>query len=317
MEGKNKDLLQFKYVARGEERMISAEPLYSDITVTAIESLYQYRLAPKFTHPGERHDLHEFFYVVQGNMKVITGKETYYLTEGDFIIIPPNTFHSMWPNKCYSYSVSIAFSCEGLQDELTTLKIAKLSDAEKDCLNMVVKNYTNNFKEPRFSFPAPAKLKNDFAFRQIIKNELENLLILITRDFEEQEHKEKELLSALNLTIAQRVKDYIEEHYKEKILLDDISHALGYSVGHLCRAFKKKNEISIVNYILLRRIQESMLMLDMGNSLQEVSDELGFDSVQYFCKIFKRFTNITPKQYKRTAGKDHYVVYDMFLAALN
>ncbi len=317
MKEENRQLKQFKYVARGEERMIIAEPLYSEISVTAIESLYQYRLAPKFTHPGERHDLHEFFYVIQGNMKVITSKTTYYLTEGDFIIIPPNTFHSMWPDKCYSYSVSIAFSCEGLNDDLTTLKIAKLNQLEKDCLTSAVKNYTHNFETDRFSFPFTSKPANEYAFRQIIKNELEKLLIFITRDFEEQEHEEKERLSEVNLSIAEKVKQYIEEHYKEKILLEEISDAIGYSVGHLSRTFKKKNEISVVNYILLRRVQEAMLMLDRGDALQQVSDELGFDSVQYFCKIFKRFTNITPKRYQQTAGKDHYIVYDMFVSALN
>ena len=128
----------------------------------------------------------------------------------------------MWPNNCYSYSVSIAFSCKGLNDELITLKTAKLSSLEKGCLISAVKNYTNNLNRDTIFFPFIATPSKEYAFRQVIKNELENLLIFITRDFEEQALKEKESLSKDNFSIADQVKNYIEEHYKEKILLDDI-----------------------------------------------------------------------------------------------
>ncbi|MBQ7948825.1 MAG: AraC family transcriptional regulator [Clostridia bacterium] len=314
---KNKKLQYHYRSGKGEDHIIEAEPLYSEVRVQAIQSLYQYRLAPDFKHPGESHDLHEFFYVMQGKMKVITRNGTFYLNAGDFIIVPPNLFHTMWPNKDFSFSVSICFKGEGLEDNLITMKIGKLNNAEKYCLNQIVKTYAENrLGEPNSVFPTTDEPKNDYAFRQIIKNELENLLILITRDFQLSLTAQNETLTQSSADIAMKTKAYIDEHFKEKLLLDDIAKELGYSVGHICRVFKKRQGLSIVNYILKRRIQEAMLLLNKGKSLQSVSDELGFDSIQYFCKIFKRIVNITPKQYKQRSMQDHYISYDYFLSVM-
>ncbi len=149
-------------------------------------------------------------------------------------------------------------------------------------------------------------MKNEFAFRQLEKNALENLLIYTTRMFLESDRKENsEYKSA---TVAEQVKKYVDKHFRENIKLDDLSSALGYCVGHICHQFKKIYSMSIINYMLRRRVIEALVMFENSDiSIQQVSDSLGFDSAQYFSYIFKRFTHITPRQYQSQIRKTHII----------
>ena len=299
----------FSYSEPGDH--LEAELLTDEINVVALESLYQYHLLPEYHYRGEIHDLYEFFYVINGNMVVSTGEgktaKDFNLSAGEYIIVPPNIMHAMNPDKCHSLSVAITFACNGLNDKLITLKKSKISDEQVQTINMLVKNYADNFYQKGYKdIPIKNPMKNEYAFRQLMKNELETLLILTTRMFLESDSKETN--DNKSATLAESVKKYVDEHFKENIKLEDIAQSLGYCVGHVCHQFKKNYSMSIINYMLRRRIIEALVMFESSDvSIQQVSDELGFDSAQYFSYIFKRFTHITPRQYQTRIRKTHII----------
>ncbi len=302
----------FSYSEPGD--YLQAELLTDDIEVVAIESLYQYHLSPNFHYRGETHDLYEFFYVISGNMLVSAENRVYGLTAGEYIIVPPNVMHAMNPDKCHSLSVSITFSCNGLDDKLITLKKAKITDEQIQIINILVKNYADNFYQKGYKdLPIKSPMKNEYAFKQLTKNELEVLLIFSTRNFlqEQQIEKIKNKKSAL----SEQIKQYIELHFKERITLKNIADELGYCVGHICRQFKQTYSISIIDYMLRRRVIEAITMFEESDiSIQSVSDQLGFDSSQYFSYIFKRFTHLTPRQYKTKVKKAHIINPEYFVS---
>lgn len=300
----------FSYSEPGDH--LIADRLTDEINVVALESLYQYHLLPEYHYRGEMHDLYEFFYVINGNMVVSTdigmgGTKDFNLSAGEYIIVPPNIMHAMNPDKCHSLSIAITFACNGLNDSLITLKKQKISDEQVQVINMLVKNYADNFYQKGYKdIPIKSPMKNEYAFKQLMKNELETLLILTTRMFLASDNKEtKENKSA---TLAESVKNYVDEHFRENIKLEDIASSLGYCVGHVCHQFKKNYSMSIINYMLRRRVIEALVMFENSNvSIQQVSDTLGFDSAQYFSYIFKRFTHITPRQYQTKIRKTHII----------
>jgi len=92
---------------------------------------------------------------------------------------------------------------------------------------------------------------------------------------------------------------YIEENIQEEISIDDLCSRANMSKPNLFRYFKNEFGLTPVEYINHRRICKAKEIL--RNPLKTVTDacyEVGYNSVSYFTKVFKKLTGFTPKQYK-------------------
>ena len=98
--------------------------------------------------------------------------------------------------------------------------------------------------------------------------------------------------------------NYIREHYRENITLDDILKITSYSKSHFIRLFKKNMGMNLTDYINKYRIEKSCLdLIYTSKNITEIATENGFNTVQYFSKMFKNYMKCTPKQYQRN-GKN-------------
>ena len=289
-----------------EKIQSSAMDLTDKIKVLAIATIYQYRFSQKYYFPGEHHNMYEFFYVIEGDMKTVLENNTVYLSQGEFIIVPPMAKHSMLPNKTYTHSISLNFIAEGIDDELICSKVATLGKTEINRLNSILKIYLENINEdPTCKLLLPPK-KTVYGFKQLIKNEIENLLIEITQDFNKKVTTDNKPIKKDALTIAEKIKNYIDEHYTDKIQLTELSNIFHYSSSHLCRAFKSKYCETIISYTLRKKIIEAAKLISQEKkTFQEISDELGFNTVQYFSTVFKKYTHMTPTEFKKSVSKSH------------
>lgn len=92
---------------------------------------------------------------------------------------------------------------------------------------------------------------------------------------------------------------YIEEHYFEPISLNMLAEHISLSPYHTSRLFKQHTGDSFVNYINQYRINKAkQFLLTSSKTISEISDEIGFSSKNYFIRIFRRYTGITPTEYR-------------------
>ncbi len=98
---------------------------------------------------------------------------------------------------------------------------------------------------------------------------------------------------------TEQCKDYIYKNYNRKIYLEDIAEGIGISPGHLSRVFHKEMDISIQEYIRKFRVERAANLLKYSEaSLAEISDYVCFHSQSHFGNAFKKYMNMTPKQYR-------------------
>ena len=100
----------------------------------------------------------------------------------------------------------------------------------------------------------------------------------------------------------QRLKDmisYIEEHYAQEIRLDDIAAHVNICKNECCRFFKKHMKMTIFDYILFLRIQNSLALLREGESITRTASLVGFSSPAYYGQIFRRYMKCTPREYQK------------------
>lgn len=92
---------------------------------------------------------------------------------------------------------------------------------------------------------------------------------------------------------------YFSEHYRELFTVDDIADAHGYSKDYFSKLFKQNFGITFHEFHSRVKIGYAEELLRTGNyKAYEISDILGYSSVDYFTKIFKEITGTTPSKYK-------------------
>ena len=94
--------------------------------------------------------------------------------------------------------------------------------------------------------------------------------------------------------------EYIGEHYMEGVGLDELSRRFFMSKPYMCRIFKEVTSFSVSEYINMVRIAQSKeYLVNSEISLTEIANRLGFNSLTYFERVFKREMFLTPMQYRK------------------
>lgn len=98
---------------------------------------------------------------------------------------------------------------------------------------------------------------------------------------------------------VEEIKRYIDRHYCESgFSTSDIVNRFNFSVSYLSGIFKKAEGTTIVDYITDKRIQRaSQLIRETNFSVTYISALVGYDNIQYFSKVFKSATNMSPTEY--------------------
>lgn len=93
--------------------------------------------------------------------------------------------------------------------------------------------------------------------------------------------------------------DYIENHYCEKITLDEIAGRLHANRSYLSRLYKSRSGMNLFDHILRLRIEKAKeYMLRTDYKIYEISEAVGFDDTGYFSRVFKKYTGMSPKDFK-------------------
>lgn len=111
--------------------------------------------------------------------------------------------------------------------------------------------------------------------------------------------KRRETLASTQVRL-QMMMQYIHENYKKKILLEDISNHGMVSKSTALNLFRRYLDDTPIHYLLRYRLQESAkLLVTTEKKIAVISEYSGFDNVEYFCKMFKKYYKMTPTEYRR------------------
>lgn len=104
-----------------------------------------------------------------------------------------------------------------------------------------------------------------------------------------------------NLSSAvQSTCDYIENHLNENLAAEELARRVGYTNYYLSRIFKKETGFSIDEYARNTRIERAKIMLaNSTDSIQKISEDLGFGDRNYFSVTFKKVTGIPPATFRK------------------
>ena len=84
----------------------------------------------------------------------------------------------------------------------------------------------------------------------------------------------------------------------------------GLSESTFSRRFRKLNGISPMDYVQAVRVEEAKLRLEETDaSIDQISQEVGYEDSASFRRLFKRKTSMTPAEYRKAFGDKRFVRY--------
>lgn len=152
------------------------------------------------------------------------------------------------------------------------------------------------FKQMYMTLPI-LKSETLFAMGNIIKLYLENLIDLdniFARNQAQQDVTPK-------APLHQRVKQYIDSYYQTHLSPQSLSERFFVNNSYLSRSFKENVGINICTYINQTRVEHAKeLLTDTTHPISAVALNVGYTDANYFVKVFRKFTGMTPSDYRKS-----------------
>ena len=95
---------------------------------------------------------------------------------------------------------------------------------------------------------------------------------------------------------------YIHANYNQTPDVNKVAASVHLSTAAFCRYFKKQTNMTFTDFVNQYRITQAKTLLLQDKSVSEVCYEVGFDSLSYFNKLFKKITGENPSKFKKQHG---------------
>lgn len=97
-----------------------------------------------------------------------------------------------------------------------------------------------------------------------------------------------------------RVLDYIAENITQPLSLAELADYAGYSLSRFKALFREITGQTPAQYIAMRKVEQAKQMLRRPEmSITDIAYDLGWSSSNYFCAVFKKYTNMSPMSYRK------------------
>lgn len=226
------------------------------------------------------------------------------MSEGDIIIMHPGAYHNLYEDK-ESIVCNFLIDKKWLNSEL-----GALSGGEGALIDFFKASETDNFYKY-----VVCPIDNN---KDIIVNRAKNV---ITSSKETSPWKYILTETAL-LELLASISDVCDGVYLSKsrgessqimidmlefvtencttVDLETVADRYYYSKTHICRLFLQNTGKSFTNFLIDIKIGKACSMLETTDmTVGEISEFLGYESVEYFYRLFKRKKGVTPKEYRK------------------
>lgn len=141
---------------------------------------------------------------------------------------------------------------------------------------------------------------------------LEELPGAVEKAIQNLEKQKKEFLEENHTTgkgndsLYYQMVRYIEENLEKKITLEDMGEHLHANSSYLSRLYKSRRGINLFDDILSRRVEKAKeYMCTTDWKIYQISEAVGFEDTGYFSRVFKRYTQMSPKDFRNTKGEGY------------
>ncbi len=248
---------------------------------------------------------YEILQIISGSGNFVIGGIPYPIIPGAVYFTNSVHLHCSRPDDPVKYTRSkIAVNASYFDDVVSLLGIENIAKAffnseGGSCVrlpNELIAEVDKNFKKMSVAFDADGAEANAKIVMQLVGLILTCATVRSTNS----------VARPIDNNLVSRTINYINANISGELTIETIAKENFVSKYHLCRAFKNALGVSIMKYILSRRImlaKEQLINTDV--SCSDIAMLMGFSSFSYFCRAFKEQEGITPSKYRKLYGKQN------------
>ncbi len=92
---------------------------------------------------------------------------------------------------------------------------------------------------------------------------------------------------------------YISNNFSRELTLEEVAGHVHLNPAYFSSVFKQSSGSSFKEYLNMVRVEEGKrLLANTDYSIIDIAVATGFEDQSYFSKVFKKYTGLTPKQYR-------------------
>ncbi|QAA32387.1 helix-turn-helix domain-containing protein [Clostridium manihotivorum] len=247
----------------------------------------------------------QFSYAIYDKVVVFIEDEEIVLSPGEGIMINSNVLHQIKPynnSDCMMFSIDFDPVFLGGTEqsviekkylapiiENSNLKYISLKPEEqwqKNILTLIKAVFTLSHEKP-------------YGYELEMRNNLSMVWLHLIREIKADSLISEQIISKDDNRVKLSM-EYIHEKYTSNILLEDIAMAANISKSECCRSFKRILKITPFEYLMEYRVSKAAeLLLKTEESITNIALEVGFNGISYFAKVFKKYRNCSPSEYRK------------------
>jgi AraC-like DNA-binding protein len=292
------DLVEPQINAEGVHTWQFDAPCPVDVLFLTVDDRHRVRM--------NRHGYFEVLYLCSGSANCHIQDRLLPFNEGDLAIIGSTLYHRI---ECQSSSpVTIAalffepdlIRCDGASDSAEYLTPFLLQDQDFPHVipaeTGVPRQVLDLMLRIRSELPAPSARG-----RLAVKTYLKMLLMLLVNQYAPYAGTvETYQRQQQNLERLQPLFRHLGENCGDSIQVREAARICGMSESHFMSLFKRVTGLSFVTYFNHFRIERAQALLaKTGESMANISQQVGFCDQSYFGTVFRRIVGMTPATYRR------------------
>lgn len=246
--------------------------------------------------PLHYHDELELLPIYRGVLHCVVGDVDYSAAAGDIVFVNTRIPHLTYCDEICDYGLMQFRETDFIDGEI--LRIIKYSARFRNMDDEPVKIIKNEELFALVTSVIAEAEKQDVAYDFYIRSGIFGILgclyrsgLLTNAEAMYSSKEVQKIHSALS---------YINTHYSENITLEEISTHENLDPSYFCRVFKAATGATFTEYLNFVRVCKAQTMLARTTlGILEISEAVGFSSVSYFGRIFKRYLGISPRAYRQ------------------
>ncbi|MBU3874514.1 AraC family transcriptional regulator [Faecalicatena sp. AGMB00832] len=243
------------------------------------------------------HNYYEFYFFLEGNVKIQIQEKQYPLQYGDLILIPPHVHHRAVvedmdiPYRRFVFWISQEYCNHLLDISPDFVYLQQYVQIRNDYI-FHNDRITFNSIQSRILRLIDEQRSDKFGRAPKITLCVDDLILHLNRLVYERNNPQNPHVAE---SLYQNVIQYIEDHLDENLSLDVLAGEFYVSKYHIAHVFKDNLGLSIHQYITKKRLSACREAIQGGENITQAYQMFGFGDYSSFYRAFKKEYGISPK----------------------
>lgn len=249
------------------------------------------------------HDTYELYYLVEGERYYFIDKETYLVKQGDVVLVKPNQIHkTSLAEHSYHNRMLLQIRSDMLDPFLRSNGLHTLEELYNACDSIIqMKEEDQKTIELLMVQIREEMEKKQKHYELMVRMKLAELLVVLSRyRAKEAFYQESQKVQTVKHQKVHEVADYLLSHPETEESLEELAARFYISKSYLSRIFKEVTSFTVNEYININRVKKAQsLLIHSEYSVTEIAGMLGFESITYFERVFRKYADSAPLKYRK------------------